>query len=106
MKIVYGRAALGVRVAKDFGEDGLFFGEVHGFDDEPDEDGEDVDGGVYEILFTDGDVEDWEEDQYTEGVGLARLKGRKSPKGCNTRKQNEPGDAGRAAPSCPGRGDG
>ena len=36
------------------------------YDDEPDEDGGDVDGGVHTILFTDGDGGDWE-DQYTYG---------------------------------------
>ena len=45
MKIQYGMHAVGVKVAKDFGEDGLFFGEVTEFDDEDDEEGDDVEGG-------------------------------------------------------------
>ena len=52
------------------------------YDDEPDEDGGDVDGGVYTILFTDGDGGDWE-DQYTYGVSLALLMMRKTAKGCD-----------------------
>jgi hypothetical protein len=37
--------------------------EVTKHNDEPDEDGDDVGGGIYNILYTDGGGEDWGEGQ-------------------------------------------
>ena len=46
MKSKFGPAAVGAKAAKDFAEDGIFFGEVSKCDNEPDEDGDDADGGI------------------------------------------------------------
>jgi hypothetical protein len=81
MKFKLGPAAVGIKVAKDF-TNGVWFGEVTKHDDEPDEDGDDADGGIYTILYTDGDGEDWEEHEYTYGVSLWMLMNPKKANGC------------------------
>ena len=50
MKFKFGPAAVGIKVAKDFAG-GVWFGEVSKHDDEPDEDGDDVDGGICTIFL-------------------------------------------------------
>jgi hypothetical protein len=56
MKFKFGPAAVGIKVAKDFA-DGAWFGEVSKCDDEPDEDGDDVDGGIYTIFCSQMETE-------------------------------------------------
>lgn len=80
MKFKFGPAAVGIKEAKDFAG-GVWFGEVSKCDNEPDEEGDDVDGGVCTIFFTDGDGEDWEEDQCTYGVSLYMVRNPKKAQG-------------------------
>jgi hypothetical protein len=75
MKLLEGDSAVGVSVAKDFGEEGTFFGEVS----DADEGGTEDEGWQYHIIFDDGDEEDWDCEEYEEGVRLQkRLKKQKS----------------------------
>jgi hypothetical protein len=58
MKFKFGPSAVGIKVAKDFA-DGVWFGEVSKYCVTTSQtrtgDGGDVGGGIYTILFTDGD---------------------------------------------------
>ena len=81
MKFKLGPAAVGMKVAKDF-TNGVWFGEATKCDDEPDEDGDDVDGGIYTILHADGDGGDWEEHECTYGANLCMVMNPKKAKGC------------------------
>ena len=69
-----GRGAVGVEVARDFGEDngGLFFGKVTSVSG--------VKRPVYKVLYTDGDGEDLDADQYEYAFSFAaRQRGTKLP---------------------------
>ena len=69
-----GRGAVGVEVARDFGEDngGLFFGKVTSVSG--------VKRVMYKVLYTDGDGEDMDEGQYEYAFSLAaQQRGAKLP---------------------------
>ena len=64
MKLHEGHDAVEVRVAKDFGELGIFFGGVTDC-----EEGEmEEEGRNYQIAWSDGDGEDWDKGQYDYGT--------------------------------------
>ena len=73
-RVPKGRGAVGVEVARDFGEDngGVFFGKVTSVSG--------VKRPVYKVLYTDGDGEDLDADQYEYAFSFAaRQRGTKLP---------------------------
>ena len=86
MKLLEGDSAVGVSVAKDFGELGTFFGEVSDADEGETED----EGWQYRIIFADGDEEDWDCEQLEEGVRLQKRIKKQKTKGKGEALTEEP----------------
>ena len=72
MRIARGNKAIGKVVAKDFGELGIFWGEITDFEEGGEESSSDSEeSGLYRVIYEDDDCEDWDEDEYEAGFLLA-----------------------------------